>query len=530
MNKRATVEQQIPDNLSASGGAGMTVVSYLHHLFTTTSQSGFMADSAVKSKNDSPEKVMEKIVSLCKRRGFVFQSSEIYGGLGACYDYGPLGVELKRNIKDAWWNFMTKEHDNIVGIDAAIMMHPKTWEASGHVASFSDPMIDDKTSKKRYRADHLIEGYIRQLEKKNKTADAERVQADFVAAQNAENMPKALYELIIKEQIKSPDSGVFNWTEVRQFNLMFKTDLGALADETSILYLRPETAQGIFVNFHTVRESARMKIPFGIAQIGKAFRNEIVKGNFIFRMIEFEQMEMQYFVKPGTQKDAFTLWQEQRLNWYSTHLGIKKENLVWFQHEKLAHYADAAYDIKYKFPFGTEEIEGIHSRTDFDLKRHQEFSGKNMEYVDQESKERYIPYVVETSCGCDRLFLMTLADAYQEDVVEADEERTVLKLHPTLAPVKAGIFPLMKKDGLPEVAEKLVKDVQRHFKVQYDEAGAIGRRYRRQDEIGTPYCFTIDHETLTGDTVTVRDRDTTTQERVGIGQVKAYLTAKILGV
>ncbi len=487
-----------------------------------------MADSTVKKKSDSPEKVMEKIVSLCKRRGFVFQSSEIYGGLGACYDYGPLGVELKKNIKDAWWDFMTKEHDNIVGIDAAIMMHPKTWEASGHVASFSDPMIDDKTSKKRYRADHLIEGYIRQLEKKNKSVDAERVQAEFVKAQHAENMPKALYDLIVAEQIKSPDSGAFNWTDVRQFNLMFKTELGAVADDASILYLRPETAQGIFVNFHTVRESARLKIPFGIAQIGKAFRNEIVKGNFIFRMIEFEQMEMQYFIKPGAQKEAFSMWQEKRFNWYADYLGINKENLVWYQHDKLAHYADAAYDIKYKFPFGTEEIEGIHSRTDFDLRRHQEYSGKNMEYVEPDGKERYIPYVVETSCGCDRLFLMTLCDAYEEDVVD-DEERTLLKLHPTLAPVKAGIFPLMKKDGLPEAAEKLLKDVQKYFKVQYDEAGAIGRRYRRQDEIGTPYCFTIDHDTLNDDTVTVRDRDTTKQERINISQVKAYLTEKILG-
>lgn len=470
---------------------------------------------------------MEKIVSLCKRRGFVFQSSEIYGGLGACYDYGPLGVELKRHIKDAWWDAMTKEHDNVVGIDAAIMMHPRTWEASGHVASFSDPLIDDKVSKKRYRADHLIEGYIKSLEKKGKMEEAARVQAEFVAAQNAPDMTKALYDLIIKEQIKSPDSGAFDWTEVRQFNLMFKTELGAVADDTSIIYLRPETAQGIFVNFHTVRESSRLKVPFGIAQIGKAFRNEIVKGNFIFRMIEFEQMEMQYFVKPGTQQEAFEAWQEKRMNWYVERLGIKREHLVWYKHEKLAHYADAAYDIKYQFPFGTEEIEGIHSRTDFDLRRHQEYSGKSMEYVEPDGKERYIPFVVETSAGCDRVFLAVLCDAYQEDIVE-DEERTVLSLHPKLAPVKAGIFPLLKKDGLPERAEKLYRDLQKHFKVQYDDAGSIGRRYRRQDEIGTPYCFTIDHDTLKDDTVTVRDRDSTHQERIHIEQVKTYLMDKLL--
>jgi glycyl-tRNA synthetase len=484
------------------------------------------SESVVKAESEAPRKVMEKIVSLCKRRGFVFQSSEIYGGLGACYDYGPLGVELKRHIKDAWWDAMTKAHDHIVGIDAAIMMHPRTWEASGHVESFNDPMIDDKTSKKRYRADHLIEGYIASLEKKGKHEDAERVRAEYLAAQHAANMPRALYELILKEQIKSPDSGAFNWTEVRQFNLMFKTELGAVSDETAIIYLRPETAQGIFVNFHTVRESARMKIPFGIAQIGKAFRNEIVKGNFTFRMIEFEQMEMQYFVRPGEQMAAFEMWQEERMKWYVDCLGFKKENLVWYKHDKLAHYADAAYDIKYKFPFGTEEIEGIHSRTDFDLRRHQEYSGKNMEYVESDGKTRYIPYVVETSAGCDRVFLAALCDAYDEDVLE-DEARTVLRFHPRLAPIKAGVLPLVKKDGLPEVAEKLFKDLQKHFKVQYDDSGSIGRRYRRQDEVGTPYCFTIDHETLQNDTVTVRERDSTAQVRIHISQAKAYLTDKL---
>lgn len=480
------------------------------------------------SKSDSTDKLMEKIVSLSKRRGFIFQSSEIYGGLGACYDYGPLGVELKNNIKSTWWSAMTRECDNIAGLDAAIMMHPKTWEASGHVASFSDPMIDDKTSKMRYRADHLIEGYIRGLEKKGKSDEALRVNADFVKAQNSDDMTKALYDLIIKEQIKSPDSGAFNWTDVRQFNLMFSSKLGAVADDAGMIYLRPETAQGIFVNFHTVRESARMKIPFGIAQIGKAFRNEIVKGNFIFRMIEFEQMEMQYFVKPNTQMQAFEMWKEKRMQWHIERLGIKPENLVWYQHEKLAHYADAAFDIKYKFPFGIEEIEGIHSRTDFDLRRHQEYSGKNLMYSDTETKEKYIPYVVETSVGCDRTFLMTLCDAYSEQTEEG-ELHVILKLKAELAPVKAGIFPLTKKDGLPEIAENLHRDLKRLFKVQYDDAGSIGKRYYRQDETGTPFCFTIDHDTLTDQSITVRYRDTGRQERIALAQAKSFLTEHLLG-
>lgn len=478
------------------------------------------------SKIGATEKLMEKIVSLCKRRGFVFQSSEIYGGLGACYDYGPLGVELKNNIKAAWWNAMTREQDNIAGIDAAIMMHPRVWEASGHVQSFSDPLIDDKTSKIRYRADHLIEGYVKQLEKKGKLDDAKRVSEELVKALNSEDMNKALYDIIVKEQIKSPDSGAFNWTEVRQFNLMFSSKLGAVADDAGVVYLRPETAQGIFVNFHLVRESARLKIPFGVAQIGKAFRNEIVKGNFIFRMIEFEQMEMQYFVKPGTQREAFEAWKEARMKWHIERLGIKPENLVWHEHEKLAHYADAAFDIKYKFPFGAEEVEGIHSRTDFDLRRHQEYSGKNMAYSDPDTKEKYIPYVIETSIGCDRAFLMLLCDAYSEQE-EDGEPHVILKLKPELAPIKAGVFPLMKKDGLPEVAEKLYRDLKRRFKVQYDEAGSIGKRYYRQDETGTPFCFTIDYQTLADETVTVRYRDTGAQERIAIAQAKAFLAERL---
>ncbi|MBC8043469.1 MAG: glycine--tRNA ligase [Rhizobacter sp.] len=469
---------------------------------------------------------MDKLTSLAKRRGFVFQSSEIYGGLAATFDYGPMGVELKRNIKDVWWDAMTKSHDNIVGLDAAILMNPRVWEASGHVAGFSDPMIDDKTSKFRYRADHLIEGYIKQLERKGKVEEASRVMAAFVEAQNADDMPRALYNLIITEQIKSPDSGAFDWTEVRQFNLMFKTSLGAIAGEGADVYLRPETAQGIFVNFHTVREASRLQVPFGIAQIGKAFRNEIVKGNFIFRMLEFEQMEMQYFVKPNTQAAAFEMWKEERMRWHTESLGIAPEKLSFYKHDKLAHYADAAFDIKYQFPFGTEEVEGIHSRTDFDLKRHQEFSGKSMEYFDQELKEKYLPFVVETSVGCDRAFLEVLCDAYSE-AEEEGETHVTLKLRPRLAPVKAAVFPLMKKEGMPEVGEKLVKELQRSFKVQYDAAGSIGKRYYRQDEIGTPFCFTIDHDTLKDETVTVRYRDTAAQERISLAQVKSFLTEKL---
>lgn len=483
------------------------------------------AKPASAPKKETP--VMEKLVSLCKRRGFIFQSSEIYGGLAATYDYGPLGVELKNNIKALWWDAMTKAHDNIVGIDAAILMHPRVWEASGHVSGFSDPLIDDKTGKMRYRADHLIEGYIRQLEKKGKPADALRVQHDFIAAQNSEDSNRALYDVIMREQIKSPDSGAFNWTEVRQFNLMFKTEVGALASDASTVYLRPETAQGIFVNFHNVREAARLQVPFGIAQIGKAFRNEIVKGNFIFRMLEFEQMEMQYFVKPNTQLAAFEAWKEERMKWHTEWLGIRKEKLIFYKHDKLAHYADAAFDIKYDFPFGTEEVEGIHSRTNFDLGKHQEFSGKSLEYFDQEAKEKYLPFVVETSVGCDRAFLMTLCDAYTEETEEG-ELHVILKLNPRIAPVKAGVFPLMKKEGMPEVAEKLTKELQRSFKVQYDAAGSIGKRYYRQDEVGTPFCFTIDHDTLKDDTVTVRYRDDGRQERLNISQVKSFLMEKLL--
>ncbi len=480
----------------------------------------------VLSANLPPDKVMHKLVSLAKRRGFIFPSSEIYEGLSSCFDYGPLGSEMKRNIKELWWNSMTRRHQNIVGLDASIMMNPRVWEASGHVASFNDPMIDDRTTKRRYRADHLIENHIEKLRRDNKEEDLQRVQGAYEAVSGAEDSNRALYDIIIAEGIKAQDTGSGDWTEVRQFNLMFQCNMGAVADKSSIVYLRPETAQGIFVNFHNVRESSRMKVPFGIAQIGKAFRNEIVKGNFIFRMVEFEQMEMQYFVKPGTQAEAFEAWREERYAWYSAALGISTKKLHWYKHDKLAHYADLAYDIKFEFPFGIEEIEGIHSRTDFDLKQHQEFSGKNMEYIDQLTNERYIPCVVETSAGCDRLFLALLADAYTEDTVDGDE-RVLLKLSPKVAPVKAAILPLMKKGGMGERATALRDELSAEYLVQYDDAGSIGKRYRRQDEIGTPFCITVDHQTLEENSVTVRYRDTATQERIDISRVRDFLASKL---
>ncbi len=481
----------------------------------------------VQNVNLPPDKVMHKLVSLAKRRGFIFPSSDIYEGLSSCFDYGPLGSEMKRNIKDLWWNSMTRRHHNIVGLDASIMMNPRVWEASGHVASFNDPMIDDRTTKRRYRADHLIENHIEKLRRDNKEEELLKVQSAYEAVADAEDANRALYDIIIAEGIKAPDTGLGDWTEVRQFNLMFQCGMGAVADKSSIVYLRPETAQGIFVNFHNVRESSRMKVPFGIAQIGKAFRNEIVKGNFIFRMVEFEQMEMQYFVKPGTQAEAFENWREERFAWYTNTLGISKTKLHWYKHDKLAHYADLAYDIKFEFPFGIEEIEGIHSRTDFDLKQHQEYSGKNMEYIDQLTNERYLPYVVETSAGCDRLFLALLADAYTEDTVDGDE-RVVLKLSPKVAPIKAAILPLMKKGGMGERAAALRDELSEHLLVQYDDAGSIGKRYRRQDEIGTPFCITVDHQSLEENTVTVRYRDTATQERIEISRVREFLASKLI--
>ncbi len=469
--------------------------------------------------------LFEKIVSLSKRRGFIFQSSEVYGGLSATYDYGPLGVELKQNVSQRWWNSMVYKHSNISGLDASILMHPSVWKASGHVDAFNDPLIDDKTSKMRYRADQLIEGHIEKLRRKGKDEEADRVYQALVDALNAEDMAKGLYEVIMAEEIRSPDSGMFDWTEVRQFNLMFDTHAGPVKSTDNKIYLRPETAQGIFVNFHNVRETGRHQVPFGIAQIGKAFRNEIVARQFIFRMREFEQMEMQYFVKPGSQMEAFEAWREERMQWHVDN-GIRASKLRWHEHEKLAHYADAAFDIQYEFPIGWQEVEGIHSRTDFDLKAHQEHSGKKMEYFDPQTNEKYLPFVVETSAGLDRTILTLLCEAYREEEVDGDT-RLVMKFHPKLAPITVALFPLVKKDGMPEMAKKLQSDLQEHFLAVYDEKGAIGRRYRRMDEVGTPYCVTIDGESTSDGTVTVRDRDTMEQVRIPAEKVASYMIESI---
>ncbi len=468
---------------------------------------------------------LDSIISLSKRRGFIFQSSEIYGGLGATYDYGPLGVELKRNVRESWWREMVYRHDNIEGVDAAILMHPTVWKASGHVDAFSDPLIDDKQSKNRYRADQLIEGHIDRLRKKGKDDRAESVQERLVAALHADEPATELYQIIMDEEIRSPDSGAFDWTEVRHFNLMFTTHVGPVADKESVVYLRPETAQGIFVNFHNVRETARLQVPFGIAQIGKAFRNEIVARQFIFRMREFEQMEMQYFVKPGDQMEAYEEWREKRLGWHHG-IGVRKSKLRWKEHDKLAHYADAAVDIAYEFPIGWQEVEGIHSRTDYDLSRHQEYSGKKMEYFDPQSNERFIPYVVETSIGLDRTVLMLICDAYREEEVNG-EQRTVLKFHPGMAPITAAVLPLVKKDGMPEAAHQIEDYLRRQYNTFYDEKGAIGRRYRRMDEAGTPFCITVDGQTLEDDTVTLRERDSMEQVRIDKSRVVEAVTDRI---
>lgn len=473
---------------------------------------------------------LDKIVSLSKARGFIFQSSEIYGGLGAVYDYGPLGVELKRNIREMWWKAMTQKHDNIVGVDAAVFMHPKVWEASGHVAGFNDPMIDDKVSKKRYRADMVIEGYIAKLERDGKADKAEELQQKLDTAGSRKGLCEDLYDIIMEEEIKAPDSGAFDWTEVRQFNLMFKTHFGATSSgEDDVVYLRPETAQGIFVNYKNVLDTARQQIPFGIAQIGKAFRNEVVARQFVFRMREFEQMEMQYFVEPGTDGEHYQEWADKRLAWHKN-IGIREKNLRMEPHpeDKLAHYAVSAADIEYKFPIGWQEVEGVHNRTDFDLTQHQEFSGKKMEYFDQQKQERYVPYVIETSIGLDRCALMVLCDAYREEEVDG-ETRTVLKMHPKLAPVTVGIFPLIKKEPLQDLAHQIADDLMEEFNVQYDEKGSIGKRYRRLDEAGTPYCITVDFESVEADTqtVTIRDRDTMEQERIPVERVGEVIREKM---
>ena len=444
----------------------------------------------------SPD-VLEKLVSLCKRRGYIFQSSEIYGGAGSVWDYGPLGVEFKKNLKDRWWHAMVRARDDIEGLDAAILMHPRVWEASGHVAVFNDPLVDCKACKARFRADQL---QLSQCPRKPSKHPGEHTDCQL--------------------------------TEPRQFNLMFKTYMGPVEDSASIAYLRPETAQGIYVNFLNVQQATRQKVPFGIAQIGKAFRNEITPGNFIFRTREFEQMEMQFFVDPQDDHMRwFEYWKEARMAWHLG-LGLERERLRFQEHapNELAHYARAAFDVHFDFggTLGFQEIEGVHHRGDYDLTRHQEYSSKKLEYFDQPNNRRFVPYVIETSVGADRTALALLVNGYREEEVAGEQEgRVVLRLHPALAPVKAGIFPLVKKDGMPEIADKLAHELRPHFPVFYDESGAIGRRYRRQDEIGTPFCITIDGETTTGGTVTVRDRDTLVQERVALGQVREYIEQRI---
>lgn len=480
--------------------------------------------------SQAPATSLQDIVSHAKEYGFVFPSSEIYDGLQAVYDYGQNGVELKNNLKNMWWKAMTQLNDNIVGIDAAIFMHPLTWKASGHVDGFNDPMIDNKDSKKRYRADQLLEGKAEQYAADGQAEKAQELLNEMGRLLGDNNL-EAVRELIIAEGIKCPISGTSNWTEVRQFNLMFSTQVGSVAEDSNLIYLRPETAQGIFVNFLNVQKSGRMKIPFGIAQIGKAFRNEIVARQFTFRMREFEQMEMQFFVRPGTEMAWYEQWRDTRLKFHQA-VGLPAEKLKFHIHEKLAHYANAAVDIEYQFPFGFREIEGIHSRTDFDLKNHQELSKKKQQYFDNDLDENgkpfgnYIPYVVETSVGADRLFLAVFCNAFTKEIVgegENQKERTVLKLHPALAPFKAAIFPLVKKDGLPEKAREIEKALKTEFRVFYEERDAIGKRYTRQDLIGTPFCIAVDYQTLEDNTVTIRHRDSMEQERVHIDELKSKI-------
>lgn len=504
------------------------------------------------------EDVFKKLVAHCKEYGFVFQSSEIYDGLGAVYDYGQNGVELKNNIKKYWWDSMVLLHDNVVGLDSAIFMHPTVWKASGHVDAFNDPLIDNKDSKKRYRADVLIEDLMakydakvdKEVEKAAKRfgesfdeamfretnprvqenlAKKEEIHQRFVKALNDNDLVE-LRQIIVDYEVVCPISGTKNWTDVRQFNLMFATEMGSTSEGAHKVFLRPETAQGIFVNFLNVQKTGRMKIPFGIAQIGKAFRNEIVARQFIFRMREFEQMEMQFFVAPGEELQWFEKWKETRMKWHKS-LGLGDHKYRFHDHDKLAHYANAATDIEYEMPFGFKEVEGIHSRTDFDLSQHQQFSGKKISYFDPERNESYVPYVVETSIGVDRMFLSILAGSYCEEEVPAKdgkvESRVVLKLPPVLAPVKLAVLPLVKKDGLPELARSIVNELKFHFNCQYDEKDSIGKRYRRQDAVGTPFCVTIDHQSAEDQTLTIRHRDTMAQERVKIADLKHLIMEKV---
>lgn len=469
------------------------------------------------------ENKLQAIIGHCKEYGFIFQSSEIYDGLSAVYDYGQNGAELKKNIRDYWWKSMTQMQDNIVGIDAAIFMHPAVWKASGHVDNFSDPMIDNKDSQKRYRVDHLIEAYVETLDAEAGAALIKQMEQLLEA-----NDYVGLKAMIEDNKIKCAISGTCNWTDVRDFNLMFSTQVGSVAEDASEIYLRPETAQGIFVNFLNVQKSGRMKIPFGIAQTGKAFRNEIVARGFIFRMREFEQMEMQFFVKPGTQKEWYEYWKETRMKWHLS-LGISADKYKFHDHVKLAFYADAACDIEYDFPMGFKEVEGVHSRTDYDLKQHQQFSGKKLTYFDTEINQHYVPYVIETSIGLDRAVMMVLSEAYTEEDLSTEDKqdsRVVLKFPPMLAPIKLAVLPLTKKDGLPNIARELITECKPHFKCFYEEKDTIGRRYRRMDALGTPFCVTIDHQTKEDGTVTIRYRDTMLQERIALADVKKLVIEK----
>lgn len=500
------------------------------------------------------EEIFKKVIAHAKEYGYIFPSSEIYDGLSAVYDYAQNGVELKKNIREYWWKAMVQLNENIVGIDAAIFMHPTTWKASGHVDAFNDPLIDNKDSKKRYRADTLVEDYVAKIEEKIEKEVA-KAQKRFGEAFNKEQFlstnPKVIeykekaeailhrlgkslekedladVKALIEElEIVCPISGSKNWTEVKQFNLMFGTKLGATSEGAMDLYLRPETAQGIFVNFSNVQKTGRMKIPFGIAQTGKAFRNEIVARQFIFRMREFEQMEMQFFIKPGTQQEWYEHWKKARLAWHLS-LGLGEENYRFHPHEKLAHYADAACDIEFRFPFGFKELEGIHSRTDFDLGNHEKYSGKKLQYFDPDENRSYVPYVLETSVGLDRLFLAIFSHSLQEETLEGGETRTVLRLPFVLAPTKVAILPLLKKDELPELALEIFNDLKYDFTVTYDEKDAIGRRYRRQDAVGTPFCITVDHQSKEDGTVTIRHRDTMEQQRLPISSLKDFLQKEV---
>jgi len=504
------------------------------------------------------EELFRKLIAHCKEYGFIFPSSEIYDGLSAVYDYGQYGVELKNNIRRYWWDAMTKLNDNIVGIDAAIFMHPTVWKASGHVDAFNDPLIDNRDSKKRYRADNLIEDHLQKIEDKigkevekaakrfgsdfnealfrstnprvlEHKAAYDKVKARYVKALEKDDLNE-LRQIIIDEGIVCPISGTKNWTEVRKFNLMFETKVGSVADEASSIYLRPETAQGIFVNFLNVQKTGRMKIPFGIAQTGKAFRNEIVARQFIFRMREFEQMEMQFFVRPGEEMQWYNYWKEKRIKWHKA-LCMGDDKYRFHDHDKLAHYANAATDIEFHFPFGFKEVEGIHSRTDFDLSNHQKYSGKKMQYFDPDLNKSYVPYVIETSIGLDRMFLSVISNAYTEEKLKkedgSEDERVVMRIPPVIAPVQLAILPLIKKDGLPEKAREIMDKLKFEYNCQYDEKDSIGRRYRRQDAIGTPYCITIDHQTIDDNTVTIRYRDNMAQERIPVSNLEKIVEDKL---